>query len=87
MFIPDPDPDQKIQVFLTQKTDTKFSKIKSGRFISGCRISALDFSHPGSRDKKRHRIPDPQHWVLFAYFKISKAINNDTFSGKHGPWS
>jgi hypothetical protein len=31
--IPDPDPQQRILVFLTQKTYTEFSKIESGMFI------------------------------------------------------
>jgi hypothetical protein len=31
--IPYPDPHQRIKVFLTQKTDTKFSKVIAGMFI------------------------------------------------------
>jgi hypothetical protein len=41
---------------------------------------ALDFFQSQIQGLKKH-------WVLFTYFKIAKAVNNDTFSGKHGPWS
>jgi hypothetical protein len=44
--IQDPDPHQRIYVFLTQKTDTKSSKIRSGMFVPDPRIWI--FFHPGS---------------------------------------
>ncbi len=51
-----------IKVFLTQKTDTKLSKIKSGMFImdSGSWPWFFSIPDPGS---KKYRIPDPQHWI------------------------
>jgi hypothetical protein len=49
--IADPDPQNRIYVFLTEKNDFKFSKIRSGIFIPD-----LDFSNPGVI---KHRISDP----------------------------
>jgi hypothetical protein len=50
---------QRIIELFTQKIVSKFSKIwvwdpGSGKIYSGSRIQG----------SKRHRIPDPQHWVL-----------------------
>jgi hypothetical protein len=51
------------EVFLTLKTDTKFSKIRSKMFIPD--PGFLIFFHPGSRiripDPGVKKAPDPQH--------------------------
>jgi hypothetical protein len=61
MFLPDPEFQIliRIKVFLTPKTDGKFSKIRSGMFIPDPGSGFL--FHPRSRIKgsKRLRIPDP----------------------------
>ncbi len=65
--IPDPDPHRKIKVFLTQKTDTEFSKEKTRMFIPDS-VSGFFPSH-GSRnrtpdpgvEKQRIMDPEPQH--------------------------
>jgi hypothetical protein len=55
--IPDPDPLKKrIYVFLTQKTDTKFSKITSGTFIPDPDSGLFPSRIPDPRGKK---APDP----------------------------
>jgi hypothetical protein len=48
-----PDPHQRILVFFTQKTDAKFSKIRSRMFIPD---PIFGFFHPGSIGQK---TPDP----------------------------
>ncbi len=56
-----PDPQQR--TFLTQKIETKVSKIWSGMFIPDPESQIWSFSIPDPGVKK-HRIPDqdPQHW-------------------------
>jgi hypothetical protein len=69
--IPDLDLYQRVKVFLTPKTDQKFSKLRSGMFIpdpwSGFFPSRI--LDPGF---KKHRIPDPdpQHWYLIILLRI-----------------
>ncbi len=76
--IPDPDP-QRILVFLTQKTDTKFSQIRSVMFImdlvSGSQIQG----------SQRHRIPDPdpQHFYLLLVYLLL-LLHSDILQGKCG---
>ncbi len=53
--IPDPDPHQRIKTCLTQKTDTKFSKIRSGMFIPDPGFGF--FSIP---DTGFNKAPDPR---------------------------
>ncbi len=54
------------------KTDTKFSKIRSGMFIPWSCLWI--FFHPGSGSRiqgsNKHRIPnpDPQHWYFYCYY-------------------
>ncbi len=63
---------KEFMYFLTQKTDSKYSKIWSGMFRPDLGFWYWIFSHPRFRTKvldpgvKKHRIPDPQH-----LFKIS----------------
>jgi hypothetical protein len=63
MFIPDPDPLQRILVFLTLTTVSKLSKKLSEMFIPD---PDPDFflSRILNPSVKKHRIldPDPQHW-------------------------
>ncbi len=63
--IPDPHPHQRILVFLSLNTETKFSNVRSGMFIPDPGFWLWIFYHSGSRIQrsKRHRIPDqdPQH--------------------------
>ncbi len=45
----EPETNQRIKVFLTQKFDTKYSKIWSGIFIADSGFGLWIFVHPGSR--------------------------------------
>ncbi len=60
--VPDPDPNQRIKVFLTPKIVSTPSEIWSGMLILD---PDLDFFYPSRipdpQGSKRHRIPDPQH--------------------------
>jgi hypothetical protein len=60
--IPDPHPHQRYVAFLALKTVSKLSEKLCGMFNPGSRIwIRIFFSIPdsGSREKKKHRIPDP----------------------------
>jgi hypothetical protein len=75
--IPDPDQHQRVSVFLTQKTDTQFLKIKSGMFNpdpgswiildQGVKIAP----EPGSRFPD----PDPKHCTVGKGERFSKTKN------------
>jgi hypothetical protein len=54
--IPVPDPHQRIKAFLSQKTDTKFSKIRSGMLIPYLDFFLFQITYPGAK-----KAPDPQH--------------------------
>jgi hypothetical protein len=76
---------KEIQYFLTQKTNSKFSKIRSGLFIpdpgSGFFPSRIPDPDPGV---KKHRIPDPdpQHWENESSMKRTFAEIYSKFTSK-----
>jgi hypothetical protein len=74
--IPDPEPDQRIYVFLTQGTNTKFSKISSAMFIPDAGSWIWIFFHPGSRIQRSRNLrirntarrPLSKMWCYFMVF-------------------
>jgi hypothetical protein len=56
--IPGPDPHQRMMYFLTQKTDIKFSKTRSGMFIPDPGFGFFPIPDTGF---KKAPDPDPQH--------------------------
>jgi hypothetical protein len=72
--IPDPAAHLRIYVLLTPKIVFKLSEMRSGNVHSGSRIQG----------SKRHRIPDPQHWMSERWMARRAKKDGEKMNDKDG---